>query len=345
MIENEGATPVDAEVIESPVESKSMDDTIRETLRSLKERGAEIEAPADPEEKAERIRNEQGKFAKPDAKPEAEVTETPVEPEVPEAVIKAAPNTWKKGPAEKFVALDAEVQEEILRREADIHKGLESYRAKAQWADSMKSAIEPFEATVRALGVTPDVAVRELMAADHRMRYGSPADKQQYFAYLAKSYGVDLGQVQQSEQTPVDPTVAALQQQVAELRGQAYQQQVQVKQQEENALNSEISAFATDPKNRHFESVRGYMAALLQAGQARDLADAYEQAIFANPATRAAVLAEQQAAARADSAKKAQAAKAASSVNVRSRPSMPVSQPIGSMDDTIRATLRRLQSA
>jgi len=342
MIENEGATPIEDEVIEVE-QPKSMDDTIRETLRSLKERGAEIEAPADPEEKAERIRNEQGKFAKAEDKPVE--PETPAEPEVAEPQIKAAPNTWKKGPAEKFVALDPEVQEEILRREADIHKGLEGYKAKAQWADTMQSAIAPFEATVRALGVTPDVAVRELMAADHKMRYGTPADKQQYFAYLAKSYGVDLSQLPATDSASVDPTVAALKQQVEQLYGHINQQQVQSKQQAEQALNSEISAFAADPKNRHFESVRGYMAALLQAGQASDLADAYEQAVYANPATRAALLAEQQAAARAESAKKAQAAKAASSVNVRNRPSMPVSQPIGSMDDTIRATLRRLQSA
>ena len=339
MIENEGATPVEDEItaVDQP---KSMDDTIRETLRSLKDRGAEIESPADPEEKAERIRNDQGKFAK--AKDPAEAVEAAPEAE---PVIKAAPNTWKKGPAEKFVALDPEVQEEILRREADIHKGLDGYRAKAQFADAMLEAIEPFARTVKSLGVTPDVAVRELMAADHRMRYGTQADKQQYFAYLAQSYGVDLGQLPQTQQAPVDPTVAALQQKVEQLYGHINQQQVQSKQQADQALNSEISAFAADPKNRHFESVRGYMAALVQAGHARDLPDAYEQAIYANPATRAAVLAEQQAAARAEAAKKAQAARAASSVNVRSRPSMPVSQPIGSMDDTIRATLRRLQSA
>jgi hypothetical protein len=86
------------------------------------------------------------------------------------------------------------------------------------------------------------------------------------------------------------------------------------------------------------------MSALLQAGTAKDLADAYEQAIYANPTTRALVLAEQQAKAKEEATQKAQAAKQAASVNTRNRPSMPVSQPIGTMDDTIRATLRRLNS-
>jgi hypothetical protein len=87
------------------------------------------------------------------------------------------------------------------------------------------------------------------------------------------------------------------------------------------------------------------MSALLQAGQAKDLADAYEQAVYANPTTRAAVLQQQAAAQREEAAKKAQAARAAASVNVPRRPAMPTAQPIGSMDDTIRETFRRLTGA
>lgn len=87
------------------------------------------------------------------------------------------------------------------------------------------------------------------------------------------------------------------------------------------------------------------MAALLQAGQATTLEDAYEQAVYANPTTRAAMLQQQLQAARDEAAKKAQAARETASINVPRRPSMPVSQPIGTMDETIRATLRRLQNA
>jgi hypothetical protein len=87
------------------------------------------------------------------------------------------------------------------------------------------------------------------------------------------------------------------------------------------------------------------MAALLQAGQAKDLQDAYEQAVWANPQTRTSLIAQQQQEAKAKATQTAQAAKQAASVNTRARPSMPISQPIGTMDDTIRATLRRLQNA
>jgi hypothetical protein len=68
-IENEGATAVVEEqtvpAVEVAPQEKSMDDTIRETMQSLKERGADIpaETPEAPEEKAQRIRDEQGKFS------------------------------------------------------------------------------------------------------------------------------------------------------------------------------------------------------------------------------------------------------------------------------------------
>jgi hypothetical protein len=345
MIENEGATPEVEEIVEAPevesVEPKSMDDTIRETLRELQGRGDEpaAESPESAEQKAERIRDKAGKFSKENTLPEAE--KNPLDA----PVIKAAPNTWRKEQAAKFATLPPDVQDEITRREQDFFKGIEQYKGKAQFADRMEKAITPHIDTLRTLGVNPDTAVSELLMADRKLRYGSPAEKQQYFAYLAQSYGVDPTKLQAQQNVQVDPNVEHLQNQVRQLSGYVQQQQLLSQKQEEATLTGEISKFASNPTNRHFESVRGDMSALLQAGIAKDLQDAYERAIYANPQTRAAVLAEQQAAARQEAAKKAQAARSAGSVNVTRRPSMPVSQPIGSMDDTIRSTLRRLQNA
>ena len=341
-VENQGATP-EVEQVAEPVVEKSMDDTIRDTLRELTAKGVEVdppaEAPASPEEKAQRIRDEQGKFSK-----EAP-TETPVAPVVPSEPdpLAIAPNTWKKDVADKWATLPPEARAEIQRREADFHKGIERYKGAATFGQSMERAIAPHLQTLQGLGIAPDKAVAELMQADHRLRYGSPQDKHAYFAQLAQSYGIDLGQVQ--AMPAIDPAVSAMQQRIAQLEGTIQNQSLMGKQQEEAKLNSEIAAFSADPSHSHFESVKGHMAALLQAGQAKDLADAYEQAIYANPTTRAAVLQQKATAQREEAAKKAQAAKQAASVNTRARPSMPVSQPIGSMDDTIRATLRRLQGA
>lgn len=346
MEENQGATPeVEKVEVAEPI---SMDDTIRNTLRELTAKGVEVDPPANetaatPEEKAQRIRDEQGKFSK----ETPAVPETPAAPVVPVVTdpLTVAPNTWKKEVAEKWATLPPEARAEIQRREADFHKGIEQYKGAATFGQSMERVIAPHAQTLQSLGITPDKAVAELMQADHRLRYGSPQDKHAYFAQLAQSYGIDLGQVQTTQQTPIDPNVSALQQQVQQLSGWIQNQSLMGQQQEQAKLNSEIASFAADPSHSHFESVKGHMAALLQAGQAQSLADAYEQAIYANPTTRAAVLQQQAAAQREEAVKKAQAAKTAASVNTRNRPSLPVSQPIGSMDDTIRATLRRLQSA
>jgi hypothetical protein len=343
MLQNEGATPVEEEIVDKPIEAvaepRSMDDTIRETLRGIQDRGdapADVVAPESPEQKAERIRDREGKFARP------ELSAPEGAPQEQAPVIKAAPNTWRKEQAAKFATLPPDVQDEVLRREQDFFKGIEQYKGKAQFAERMEKAIIPHADTLRSLGVNPDVAVSELLMADRKLRYGSPSEKQQYFAYLAQSYGIDPTQLQVQQNVQVDPNVQHLQNQVQQLTGYVQQQQLLSQRQEEQTLTGEISKFASNPVNRHFESVRGDMAALLQAGIATDLQDAYERAIYANPATRAAVLAEQQAAARQQAAKKAQAARSAGSVNIMRRPSMPVSQPIGSMDDTIRQTLRRL---
>lgn len=324
---DQGATP-EVEKPEVEIEQpKSMDDTIRETLRSLQDKGAEISTEAPEDEKADKIRDESGKFAS---------DKTPAEPVAQE--IKA-PNTWKKESHDAYAKADPVLRSEIERREADFHKGIEQYRQAATFAQSIDAAISPYKQTLQSLGVAPEKAIAELMAADHRLRYGSAAEKSQYFAQLAHSYGVDIAQ---TAEIKVDPQKYELEQQNNQLRQYYENTQLMNQRQQEQSLNSEISAFAADPKHSHFEQVKGHMAALLQAQQAKTLDDAYEQAIYANPATRAAVLQQQATEQKAESAKKAQAAKDAASVNMRSRASIPASQPIGTMDDTIRATYRRL---
>lgn len=353
MLENEGATAdveehVSTEIVDTPVE-KSMDDTIRETLRSLKDKGIEAtgDEPAETsEEKAQRVRDESGRF-KAAEKPLEPVEAGPSEPPAVEAPpeIAPAPNTWKKEVAAKWATLPPDVQAEVARREADFHKGIEGYRAKAQFADSVASVLQPYSQTLKHLeetqGVTAEKALDALLSADHKLRYGSPVEKQMYFHQLAQSYGIDLAQAQEIPQA--DQQVFTLQQRLQQLETALQNQTQQGAQREQQELNSTIAAFAADPKHSHFESVKGHMSALLQAGQAKDLADAYEQAVYANPTTRAAMLQQQFAAQREEAAQKAKAAKEAASVNVARRPSLPVTQPIGSMDETIRATLRRLQ--
>lgn len=352
-LEDQGATPE----VEVPHEAapKSMDDTIRETLRSLQspdestvaapENGVAAGAVEEPEAAAQRIRDASGKFvAKPAAEAPAEVVNAASTDALAPDAVSPPPNTWKKEVAAKWATLPPEVRAEVERREQDMHRGIEQYKAHAAFAQTIERAIAPYQQTLQQLGLSPDRAIGELMAADHKLRHGSPQEKVAYFAQLAHNYGIDLPAAAQ-HMAEVDPNVFALQNHAQQLQSQLQQYQQTAQQQAEDQLNSEIAAFAADPSHSHFQAVKGHMSALLQAGQAKDLADAYEQAVYANPVTRAAVLQQQAAAQREEAAKKAQAAKAAASVNVPRRPAMPTAQPIGSMDDTIRETYRRLTGA
>ena len=87
-----------------------------------------------------------------------------------------------------------------------------------------------------------------------------------------------------------------------------------------SAQRSAVDAFggARDsmgrPQHPHVDAVRAEMTALLQTGAARSLEDAYERAVWANPATRRTLAAEAEdqraraAARRADRARKTAAA-------------------------------------
>jgi len=179
-----------------------------------------------------------------------------------------------------------------------------------------------------------------LLEADNTLRYGNPEQKAHALASLAYQYGIDIGQVQA---TPVpDQQVYALQSEIQQLKGVVDNFYRTQQQREQSTLNSEIAKFAEG--REHFEQVREDMAALLQAGRAKDLSDAYDQAIWANPQIRTALLAKQQAeaAAKVDAERKAKDARKANAVNVTRRGSVPASAPTGTMDDTIRATAQKL---
>lgn len=336
----------DANMADSESENtKSIDDTLRDTLRSIQSRGESVaEDPIDEAVSAsveETIPEEDKKLSE-DVEAISDI-EGEVDDKKEEKLsdISPLPNTWKKEAADAWAKADPILRAEVERREADIYKGIERYKQSAEFGQSIDEIVQPYQATLKSLGVTPKDAIRELLSADHKLRNGKPEEKEAYFSSLARAYGIDLYRVVQTAQS-IDPRTFDLEQQNARLQQQIRDQQTRDQRSLEQSLDSEIAQFASDPKHTHFETVKMHMAALLQAGQAKDLSDAYEQAIYANPTTRAAVLQQQAAAMKEEAAKKATAAKAAAGVNIKSRPPAPTKQVIGSMEDTIRDTYRRI---
>ena len=236
------------------------------------------------EDKPARARDDSGKFSKaPLVEPPADGQELPAE-------VKRAPSSWKKDAASEFDKLPMHVQDEILRREGDFHKGIEGFKTHADLGRSMERALQPYQQTLQGLGVSPDVAVSSLLKADAMLRNGSQEQKAQYLATLAQQYGIDMGQASQVPQK--DPYTFHLEQQLQRVQQQQEEFQRSQQERESQSLNSELQAFAQTAE--HFEVVRDDMAALLQAGRAKDLQDAYDKAVYANPQTREILLKQQE---------------------------------------------------
>lgn len=314
-------------------QTQSMEDTIAATL-------SQIQARVDEELETEPVKAELGvgdPQEDPLDPPELEASE---EEHEPEAAARKAPSAWKKGAAEKFAALDPELQEEIERRESDFHKGIETYKEKAAFADQIGQVLQPFQPMLQALGGNAQAVIHSMMVTESVARYGSPAQKIELAQRMLQEYGIDPQSLVNYEAPYVDPQLQAVQSQLAQMQNALSQQETARMQAEQNSLNSEIQSFAADPAHKHFEGVKAHMSALLLNGQAESLKDAYDQAVWANPQTRQAVLAEQQQAESAARARKAKEAKAAASTNVRKTGTLPA-RAGGDAPKSIEETLRQ----
>jgi hypothetical protein len=372
---------VAAPIAETPADAKpvSMDETIRAKFRELNDPVPPADAPVpegklrDPKtgrfvDKPKAVETAKADKAKPvakvgaDGKPVVEsvakvgadgkpVAETPP---APAPGHEKAPTSWNKGAQAKYNALDPEVKAMVHQREADFHKGIEQYKGLANIGQSFVAEFQPYEALIRASGQTPQNLVKAWMNAEYQLKVGTPEQKAALFVQYAKDYGIDLAHVTAAAEkiaagqpavAPVDPKVAALEQQVQQLTGHFTEQQKVAAQREYSGIVAETRAFGQKPENKHYEAVKLDMAALMESGRAESLQDAYDKAVWANPETRALLLAEQQEVTRKLAADKAAAARKAAGANVATRgtlPAAPAKAVSGTMEDTIRATYRKL---
>lgn len=328
------------------VDSDSRKELLAEQFAAIEAEAPVEAAPAaEPQPEAEapagdRARDASGRFAKADGAPKV-AKATPAgpqataeaAPEAPEAaqepLWKRPPASWKKEMHDAWLKADPRLQEYAYQREEQMRAGIEPIRSKAEFADRMNEAIEPYMNTIRGLGIDAPTAVRALMEADNILRTSSPQDRVNYLHSLARSYGVDLSQGSPTApQAPVDPNFAALQNELIKIRGEVTGWK-QAQEEAENAkLLSDVQQFAA--KAEHFEDARPTMIQLLQSGVAVDLQDAYNKALRLDEELFAKQQQAQQAAALAErkaSADKAAKAARAAAVSVRgSTPGAPAAK-------------------
>jgi hypothetical protein len=150
----------------------------------------------------------------------------------------------------------------------------------------IKSVLDEFKDQYAARGLAPAEAMRALFGAEKALRE-RPYEAIQV---LARDFGVDLSkfapapQKQAPEaQGTTDPTIQALYQEVANLKGMLTTQQQQTQQAHVAEVQRVINEFAADPKHSHFQAVEPIMAALISNGQAKGLEAAYDMACRAHP--------------------------------------------------------------
>lgn len=280
---------------------------------------------------------------------EGEGAAPPGDPAATVSPTATAPRTWRPEAAAQWANLPPDVQAEIHKREEDIFKGIEGYKADAAYGKTMQNVIAPYDAVLKQYNIDPVQQVSGLMQAHYTLALGTPEQKLNLFQTLAKDYNVDLTGLSSEPNPYADPEVIRLREEMASLKSETSAIRQERLNNQKQAIESEVNTFANDPANVHFKDVVNDMARLLQTNQAASVKEAYEKAIWLNPAIRVKEIDRQQAEKVSRAAKeaeaKAAAAKKALGANVRtSAKSGGAAAPLGSMDDTIAETLAQLRA-
>lgn len=206
------------------------------------------------------------------------------------------PDAWSPAAKAKFAQLDPEIQQEVLRREAEVHKGFTAQDEHRNLGKQIDRVIAPYMPLIRQESGDPVKAVESLLQTAYTLRTANPVQKQDLLIGIANQYGIDLNAVFNrlaGGQSQVNPQVAQLEQRVAQLQQQLTQGSAQAQQAEEAQIAQTIERFASDPKNTFYADVKAEMAALLRAGRAKDLQEAYDMACWARPDIRPHLLQQQ----------------------------------------------------
>lgn len=316
----------------APIESQApAPQTIRDTMAATLEN---IEAR---DRDGESARGPDGRFASAeqnDGKPAEAATVEPLAP--PEGFSDKAQVDWNR--------LPRSVQEGILARAAAV-PAAPPPDAFVETARNLRGAFEQH-------GLIPERALPEIVGAWQQL----VANPREVLPALAKQFGVEWGAPAATQQQPnaqtdrwVDPDVQALRAELAELKASHQernrQDQARAAAEESRLTKStmdELSAFAKGKSD--FDALRPEMAALMKAGRAKDLAEAYEMAGWANPQTRAARIEAERKAEVTKRQEEAERARRAAAVNVRSD-SRVNPAPARNLRETMERTYDAIQSA
>lgn len=329
--EAEQAAPTPAE---KPAEA--VDDPFADTRAALQsltdDEGDKGEAQPAGEAQPERARGPDGKFIKAEegaekpttppadkaAAPADKVSDQDDKPKA-EAATSSPPSGppagWSADAKAAWNQLPPAIQAAVSRREQEVSDGFRQKSEELKMWQGIEQQLAPRRQTFAQMGYRNDAQV-----VDHLLTFADAYTRNPagLIQHLAETAGIDLRQLAQQpagqQQRPTasaQPPATRQDPQIASLTNELTTLKQQMSQREVAEAAATLKAFAADPKHPHFEEVRADMARLLQAGEP-DIEAAYQKAVWANPATREKLLAEQAAAGQRQKAdKSASAARAA----------------------------------
>lgn len=274
--------------------------------------------------------------------PQSDNTSTPP---APPPAWEALPKAWKKDLEAHWGQLPPEVREYVHQREQQATNGITQYK---RGHDNWSATLKPFESVLKEY---PDVNVPEILttlAQNHlRLVRGSPEERVQMARELLQGYGIDMqtllgggaaptgGQPSGQPGTPFTPEqLSWLKQSLGPVFQAANEGRTFAQSQRQEAATKEVDAFFSNAENEFVNDVADDILAIIKAGQAANLPDAYQMAVLRNPEVKAKYLAKL--------ARQAAPPPVTPAFNVKSSPTAPRSPAGATMDDTIDATVKRL---
>lgn len=284
-------------------------DDLRATLESAMIEAKEQQAQELPETE-ESAPLEQPEATEEPNKNAANALEATEKTEPTEEVIKA-PESWKAEAKQHWDKVPPELKKMIAEREQEVHRGFTRMDEERQFGRQIKEVVNPYMPIIASKGGNAASVVQNLLNTSYILETASPEGKIKAIQSIAKDYGIDLAAAaQESQNNWVDPNISALQNEIQQLKSARNNEDMQRNLQIQQQAQNDIVAFSADPKNVHFETVRGEMAALMQSGLASGLQDAYDKAVWANPAVRSMLITQQNGEANRNAVAKAKVTQA-----------------------------------
>ena len=220
-----------------------------------------------------------------------------------------APEHWSPEHRATFDNLPADGQRFLAERHRDMEA---AYTRASQEIAPLREVVGQYNGYFQQIGRSPEQMFRGLMEYDRALRFGTPPQKASAIKELADGYGVELGGIAQGDpQDDTDPLQEAINerlnpfmQTMQSFAGMQQQQQAAQQQALVQNTTDQIGQFAGakdaegNAAHPHFDEVVDDMARMAQSerssGRQPDLQNLYETAIWANPTTRAKLIAAHQ---------------------------------------------------